>query len=94
MHVFFFFMMPGICLSVIPCFSPWIPFSPPHFKKKHAKSTLFTEVFIVGHYQATGLTNTVSFEEVTKFQIMSKSPSHNCIVAISLCWSVACLEFS
>ena len=85
-------MVPGICLSVIPCFSPLISFSPPHFFKK-AKSTLFTDVFIVGHYQATGLTNTVSFEEVTEFQIMSKSPSHNCIIAISLCWSVTYLEF-
>lgn len=63
------------------------------FKEKHTKSTLFTDVFIVGHYQATGLTNTVSFEEVTKFQIMSSSPSHNCIVAVHLCWSVTCLEF-
>lgn len=89
---FFFLMVLGIFLSVIPCFSPWVHFSPPHFSNKHAKSTSFTELFIIGHYQETGLTNTMSIEEVTKVQI-SKSISHSCIVVTSLCWSVTCLGF-
>lgn len=54
--------------------------------------TSFTEVFIVGNYQETGLTNTVSIEEVTKVQI-SKSTSHSCIVVTRLCWSVTYLGF-
>lgn len=90
---FFFLMVAGIYLRVIPYYSPWIPASPPFFLNKHAQSTLFTEVFIVGHYQETALTNTVSIEEVTKVQIISKRSSHSWIVVTSLCWSITCLGF-